>query len=376
MKLPSLNRPKTDAVLETRFPFVYEATVTTAERKQPTARRFLDSFEIGIPMVRGADAPVAVAFGATRMDEAAEIRLFEGRFYTTSPVRHPSHEERAIPANLLRRDVVVPFAASQRTLEKLFEAMDIPYGSEAMRMISDWYAHAEKDYAPPPVSDPARVTEWLSSDRDAALEKAAKVAAGIVLIDGRVHFSCEEPKLVVMIEGPLGGPMLDVHTGGTEIGAPILREFKMFVGDAADTVFFNTADSAPAGALIERIENEFGATATRKVGEIDIRIPDVFGFDPLRDFLRRAVRPVVEDMASEVGSMEGGTLANWLSLREKADLLEGDVSREQLAEIEQAYRSFVEAIGQRRDRYREVPLALDALGGEAPISRAMTGPKA
>jgi hypothetical protein len=277
-----------------RFPFFYSADVVMGRTDKVRTETFLETFEIDVPEITGAEMPVALmslsVFGRPEI-----YRHRNGRFLSEHP--HPD--------GILAKDLVpkVGNMAARSIASILIASVDGP--TETLkREIMSWYADPHFEAVRKPRG--TQVKEWYSGTRAKALEKAKRYAEGIVISDGRVWFPVGEPKFGV---SRAAGASVAVIANRVDYASRVNNLW----GHPVLTPVFNVNSleevDAYCAANFDQINMAFNRAA------LEIRIPEAFVFDRARHAIDWAAMEALEIISSSIRDRPDAVVTQWMEAR-------------------------------------------------------------
>nr|WP_250808506.1 hypothetical protein [Neorhizobium tomejilense] len=281
------------------IPFTYTAEALIGRSQNPRREMFVEEMSVDIPEVTDADAPIAMTV-ATQYNSGQRpardvYRYHNGRFlmYDT-PGRH----------GLFSMSELIPVQGNPRA-DQLGKVFDREWYLGAQRALSEWFRNP--GYTRQRKPRPDQVSEWLSSDRDKAVERTRTFADGLLSVAGKLWFSVAEPKLAA---GIALMPYLSVDS------KPFDQEVGQY-GDPVATHVFNVKDRDGARAFLAANP---GTNITFDWNTLDVRMPEVFVFDRHRHALEWVAREAVRSLGSEIGDKPIAVVSEWINAR---SLVEG-----------------------------------------------------
>ncbi|MCZ7862577.1 hypothetical protein O9X98_14475 [Agrobacterium salinitolerans] len=296
--------------MRVQIPFAYRVDGVNHDGVSVRSDVRIESFAADIREMNEADAPIAFFYleGPTARSLPHVVRIGSGgSFYRSSPW------------NVGRGDVKTSIAAgyldrftsngTEVYAGYLAERAIDPKSVEAHKILSWYNRPGMPDDAPPAES----LREVHNTDRGLRLIEAQEFAERLAIIDGKIVFQCQEPKIAVALNSDMAPAVVMGWSGSTRLGTVMNQKLGIRVGDPTETRFFRADDLEGAKAFIaERgIDNHMDYAR-----EFICRLPQVMTFDPATEFAERMAVAVVELTTGIIGNLEAEAIQSWLLLRE------------------------------------------------------------
>ena len=282
--------------MKARMPFVYAADIVTRRSDRIRREYFVESFEFDLPALSSGEVPVAMTvtsqYNRTGRDE---YRYREGRFMVGCDA---GGNFTFVPQDL------VP-AVGNRMSHRLVQMMTPGDFKGVVDSRKSWFDNPDYEAVQKP--HPSQVREWLDSGREAALAVATRYAEGMAVIDGRLWFPVEEPKLAI---SEVLAPSLSIISRACDYSE---RTRSMWGNPSKAPVFnINSMDDVQAHCD----ERQYAALNVAFTPHtLDIRMPEAFVFDRARHSLEWAACEAIDTAAGEIITASDETVGLWMAAR-------------------------------------------------------------
>jgi hypothetical protein len=270
---------------------MYHADVLMGRSEKVKKETFLESFEVDVAVFDTTDMPIALSVEINH-DKPTQFRYRAGTFFTEDERDGGIDAKSLTPGN----------EQGAKLSEWIMHSVDLPVQS-MKEELKAWYFSAGYDDDRRP--HPSQVREWLISNRETALEKARNYASKLAILDGKVWFPVEEPKLgvsnavipAVSICGrPISYAAQKSSTWGHPVNAPVFN--------------MNAIEDVDAHcARFDRLHVAFNRHS------LDIRMPEVFTFDRAAHTIDWAANEVIDYVASSIKHSSDDAVLKWLDAR-------------------------------------------------------------
>ncbi|MCS4089691.1 hypothetical protein [Rhizobium sp. BK176] len=271
--------------MKATIPFAYTAQVMFPRSDAPKDEVFVETLEIDVPEYRSGDIPVAMTYRWRGGNPGNPVYLLNDQFLTSGR----SHATISV-------DQLHPHPGMNKF--NLVQQHLYDYSSKQLNVIAAWYKDGRAG------RDPSKVTDWIRSDREEALDTAKSFFDGMVSLDGVLVFETSEPTIRVT-----PGQSTQVSVASFDIGKKNLRGHPLssppfHITQAADAIRFAQARYGNAP-----LEVHFDPTS------LDIAIPAAFTFEIGRYSLEWAASELFEALCANIRHVPDNRIEEWQLLR-------------------------------------------------------------
>jgi hypothetical protein len=293
--------------MRVRIPFAYR--VDGVDHNGLTVRADVrsESFVADIREISEDNNPIAFFYiegtAARRLPHVIRVDS-RGVFHRTTPWNTQSGNALDL-TYLARATSNYPAAYAGYLVERGID----PKSSEGSKLLA-WYTQPTMREDLPPTESLREITK---TDRQLRLSEAQEFAERLAILNGKIVFQCQEPKIVVALNSDLAPALVMGWSGSTRPGTVMNQTFDISVGDPTETRFFRADDLDGAMALIAEcgIDNHMDYAK-----EFLCPLPQVMTFDQIADYAGRMATAIVEMASGDVGSLEAHAIQSWLALRD------------------------------------------------------------
>jgi hypothetical protein len=354
--------------MEFTVPFFYLARNTLPRGSKIKESRFVGTAVVDVPVLQARDAPVALTYRRDREKDPARVfRFHDGRF-----LRH----EFLVPSDLSAWISVGTLSGSDEDVNPNVICSAVAWHIERdHRMhLSSWYTYerGREELVNTTLQASGADVDKARDDAEAAMREAV---ARLVVIDGDIWQTCEEPKLILGLETEEYAPMCAIYSNGSRFGATVNEDQRRFVGSPATTPLFSVLD---VDGFEETVAAFVRARAARDRhdlrryfdhGSIDVTLPEVFAFERSHDIARRSSEAFLAFSGPMIHTCDDAFIDRWKEVRRLAARL----AAPDAAIEERAMRLVSSMAGILPDRKRREIESSLALWNETPIRFAGIG---
>lgn len=172
------------------------------------------------------------------------------------------------------------------------------WGSKPFNAIAAWYESGTAG------RDPAKVTDWVRSERDEALDEARLFFEGMVSLDGNLLFPASEPTIFVSAH-----QTVQVSVAAFDVGNTKSRGHPLFAPP------FHITQTAEAIAFVQARYRNLPLEVHFDQASLNIAIPEAFTFDIGRYSLEWAASEIFEALCTNIRHVPDNRIGEWQSLR-------------------------------------------------------------
>lgn len=309
----------------------------TGEHHDRSRVTMIDKMQVVIAEVAESEAPKVMSYcdtsGSTIL--MRELRLHAGRYY--APFLSPKGKATPRKATSLKQRLTGSAPPTE-----MIHYLDVngTYGKAGKAEKSDlatWYTKPwdetdlkmRRELANGP-KHCVGVQSWnkhLAIDRAEARQSVLNAAAGLLLVDGWLHFEAREPFIAVSSMGQTS----------------IRNDFDMrpdphrFLNINDDIARFSIVDSERAEAFADAAVPDRGP-ASQRHERLSVFDDGAFPFDAAASLATRIAYHLIANTRQYVGNMRTDHVGCWLNLRDELDrAIEGNANAERIAEVAAAF---------------------------------------
>jgi hypothetical protein len=271
--------------MKVTIPFAYRAQVLFPRSDTPQDEVFVETLEVDVPEYRSGDIPVALTYRWRDGQPGNPVYLLGNQFLSAG------RESKSMPLDKLpRQPGMAPFHLVQLYLYE--------YGSKPFNAIASWYQTGKAG------RDPAKVTDWIRSDRDEAFNEAKSFFEGMVSLDGSLLYPAREPTIRVSQYQNAQVSVASYDIGRTKMRGNPLFEPPFHITQAEEAIRFAQARYGNAP-----LEVHFDQAS------LNIAIPEAFTFDIGRYSLEWAASEIFEALCESIRYVPDNRIGDWQDLR-------------------------------------------------------------
>ncbi|MCV9964226.1 hypothetical protein OIU34_20280 [Pararhizobium sp. BT-229] len=309
----------------------------TGEQCDVGRMTMIDKMQVVIADVAESEAPKVMSYCDTSGGSILMrgLRLHEGRFY--APFLSPKGKATPRKATSLKQRLTGSAPPTE-----MIHYLDVngAYGKAGKAEKADlaaWYTKPldEKDLrtggelanGPKHCVGVQSSNKHLAIDHVEARQSVLNAAAGLLLVDGWLHFEAREPFIAVSSMGQTS----------------IRNDFDMrpdphrFLNISDDIARFSVVDSERAEAFAAAAVPDRGPAAQR-YEQLSVFDEGAFPFDAAASLATRIAYHLIANTRQDVGNMRNDHVECWLNLRDELDrAVEGNADAERIAEAAVAF---------------------------------------
>jgi hypothetical protein len=271
------------------IPFAYMAQVILPRSDAPKDEVFVETLEVDVPEYHSGEIPLALSFRLRDGSPGNPVYLRNDQFLSGG------RDHAKIILDLIpRKPGLVYFHPMQRHLYE--------YGSKRLNAVNAWYEEGKAG------RDPAKVIDWIRTDRDEAFVEAKSFFEGMVALDGNLLFPAREPTISLSAYHDTHGSTAQVSVASYDIGNSTQRGHPLFFPPFHITQTAEAVEFARQRYGNWELEVQFNQ-------DLNIAIPEAFTFEIGRHSLEWAVADIFEALCANIRHVPDNLIGDWQSLR-------------------------------------------------------------
>lgn len=304
-------------------PFYYLADVKAPIALVDGRTVVFDHITLDIRELTSAEAPTALCYrevGQNGNSRRRQVRYADGMFFADS-VNIANRNSPKKASAIVRGGTALPADLISYVVQN--EGYPKTLGDHAWsrgrRAVEEWW-RGSCDNIPGAIG-PLVVTVWRDDARQRAMDTMRGIAAGLLIVDGNIHYRTSEPKLGLSNDGSMSVKLDFRHAGNV---SPFARDFCLL------RMNLNELDAARQHARWLAT----GGEPREHLDDLEVHTPEAFVFDTVGHHAMLTARDVVHAAGPHIGGLSREAATAWMRLREAFDNgLSGDVDSETLVAL-------------------------------------------